>query len=113
MRGRGEEFQHHPHRDHNGINTLVYLDKHESGGTALYRDQPGHVDNEDKNLIIDISKYSIVEVIPHKFNRMAIFHGDLLHGAYIEDNSVYEDEWRITHASLCRRQDTHQGMIVQ
>lgn len=111
-KGRGKEFQHHPHKDKNGINTLVYLDKYESGGTALYRDHPDHIDREDIDLIIDISKYSMVEVIPHKFNRMVIFHGDLLHGAYIQDNSVYENNWRITQASLCRRQDDKPGLLI-
>lgn len=108
--GRSKDFQHHPHKDHKGINCLVYLDKFESGGTALYRDADWHVDREDTNLIIDVSKYSMVEVIPAKFNRMVIFAGDLLHGAYIEDNSVYEKDWRITYASLVRANEQQNGI---
>lgn len=111
--GLDKRFQHHPHTDKDGVNTLVYLDKHESGGTALYRKPDWHQDREDVNLIIDISKYDMVEVIPHQFNRMVVFHGNLLHGAYIEDNQVYENEWRITHASLCRRQDRQRGMLIE
>jgi hypothetical protein len=91
--------QHHPHYDNGMINVLVYLDRQSNGGTALYEDYL--IENrEATNLIVDISKFKVKEIIPAKPNRCVIFDGRILHGAYIEDNSVYEDNWRITQATI-------------
>ena len=93
--------QHHPHYDIGMINVLVYLDRHANGGTALYKDREV-VNNEASNLIVDISDYEIEEIIPAKPNRCVIFSGAFLHGAYIENNKVYEDNWRVTQATILR-----------
>lgn len=96
--------QHHPHYDSDMVNVLVYLDRQSNGGTALYEDYPVK-NNEATNLIIDVSDFKIKEIIPAKPNRCVIFGGGILHGAYIEDNSVYEDNWRITQATILRIPD--------
>jgi len=94
-------MQHHPHYDSNMVNVLVYIDEHANGGTALYENV--EIKNtEGSNLIIDVSKFKIKEVIPAKPNRCAIFSGDQLHGAYIQDNDIYYNNWRITQATIVR-----------
>lgn len=94
-------MQHHPHYDKNMVNMLIYIDKHANGGTALYENQ-NVTNKEGANLIVDISKFTIKEIIPAKPNRCVIFPGDYLHGAYIEDNDVYFNNWRITQATIVR-----------
>ena len=92
-------MQHHPHYDGGMFNYLTYIDPYCSGGTAIYENQ--EVPNkESQTLLVDISNYKLKHVIPSKPNRTIIFDGELLHGAYIEDNSVYYDNWRITQANL-------------
>jgi hypothetical protein len=94
-------MQHHPHYDTDMLNVLTYIDKHADGGTAIYED----IDVENKegsNLIIDVSKYKIKEIIPAKPNRCVIFSGNKLHGAYINDNNIYYNNWRITQATIVR-----------
>ena len=94
-------MQHHPHYDTDMLNVLTYIDKHADGGTAIYED----IDVENKegaNLIIDVSKYKIKEMIPAKPNRCVIFSGNKLHGAYINDNNIYYNNWRITQATIVR-----------
>jgi len=97
----GKNMQHHPHYDTNMVNMLVYIDKHENGGTALYENEE-IINKEASNLIIDVSKYKIKEIIPAKANRLVIFSGNQLHGAYIENNDIYYDNWRITQATIVR-----------
>ena len=94
-------MQHHPHYDTDMLNVLTYIDKHADGGTAIYED----IDVENKegaNLIIDVSAYKIKEMIPAKPNRCVIFSGNKLHGAYINDNNIYYNNWRITQATIVR-----------
>jgi hypothetical protein len=91
--------QHHPHYDSNMINVLTYLDPQSNGGTAIYENIKIKND-EATNLIIDVSDIKIREVIPAKPNRCVIFNGNDLHGAYINDNNVYTDNWRITQADF-------------
>jgi hypothetical protein len=94
-------MQHHPHYDTDMLNVLTYIDKHADGGTAIYED----IDVENKegaNLIIDVSAYKIKEIIPAKPNRCVIFSGNKLHGAYINDNNIYYNNWRITQATIVR-----------
>lgn len=94
-----QNLQHHPHYDGGMYNYLTYIDPHCSGGTAIYE----NIDIENKeadNLLVDISNYTLKHVIPAKPNRTIIFNGELLHAAYIENNDVYYDNWRITQANL-------------
>jgi hypothetical protein len=99
-------FQHYPHTDSSfdtpdrlsTLNMIVYLDKIENGGTAVY-DGEWITNDERFNLMYDVnSRFTLNNVIPAKFNRCVIFPGNRLHGAYIEDYKKYEDEenWRIT-----------------
>lgn len=91
--------QHHPHYDTDKVNILVYIDEFSNGGTALYENQDMQ-NREDTNLIIDVREFKMLEVIPAKPNRCVIFNGNQLHGAYIEDNNLYADNWRITQATI-------------
>mgnify|MGYP001273411213 CR=1 FL=1 len=92
-------MQHHPHYDRNMINLLIYIDKHANGGTALYENED-ILNKEGSNLIVDVSKYKIKEIIPAKPNRCVIFNGNQMHGAYIQDNDIYYHNWRITQATI-------------
>ena len=99
--GLPKNLQHHPHYDTNMINMLIYIDRHADGGTALY-ENVDITNKEGSNLIIDISQFKIKEIIPAKPNRCVIFNGNQLHGAYIENNDIYFNNWRITQASIVR-----------
>lgn len=94
-------MQHHPHYDVGMVNVLTYIDPHCSGGTAIYTNT--ELENkEGATLLMDIRPFNIDFIIPAKPNRTVLFDGNALHGAYIEDNNVYYDNWRITQASICR-----------
>ena len=90
--GISNSFQHYPHYD-SDINVLIYLDKINSGGTALYN-MPLIPNNEHVNLLYDVSNYPkmVVNAAP---NRMVIFEGKIMQGGYIEDHSKYVNDWRI------------------
>ena len=83
-----------PHED-DSLNILVYMDKINSGGTALYENykyQPD--DNEDIDIRYDISELKY-HVIPAEFNKCVIFNGRIPHGGYIEDHNQYTNgNWR-------------------
>lgn len=100
-----QRLQHYPHvdedlaapNDYSTLNMLVYLDKEEDGGTAVYDGQWIN-NNESQNLLYPVEDvFNIERVIPHKYNRCVIFPGNRIHGAYIEDYSKYtDDKWRFT-----------------
>jgi len=101
------KLQHFPHTDsapdvpddRSTLNMIVYLDKQESGGTAIYS---GDLipNNESVNLMHPVADtFRIERVIPAKFNRCVIFPGNRIHGAYIEDYGKYSERrgtWRYT-----------------
>ena len=90
-----QNIQFWPHQDFM-YNILIYLDKINSGGTALYEEKPEcHVD-EEIDLRYDISDHTNkMHVIPSVFNRCVIFDGKIPHGAFIEDHSKYSNNnWR-------------------
>lgn len=100
-----KEYQHFPHIDssfdtpdkYSTLNMLVYLDKVEDGGTAVYEGE--WITNDERfNLMYPVEEIFTVErVIEAKFNRCVIFPGNRLHGAYINDYSKYTgDNWRIS-----------------
>ena len=99
------KLQHYPHIDSEldcasnqaTLNMLVYLDKEEDGGTAIYGGEWIHND-EQHNLLYPVEDLFTVEhIIPAKFNRCVIFPGNRLHGAWIDDyNKFTGDKWRYT-----------------
>jgi len=83
-----------PHQDES-VNILVYLDKINSGGTALYEKMTqasfGDIDIRYSLLTENIKHY----VIPSMFNRCVIFNGNIPHGGYIEEHGKYSNgNWR-------------------
>lgn len=97
------KLQHYPHVDGGfedpddctTLNMIVYLDKKEDGGTAVY--DGCWIDNvEQFNLLYPtIEEYELSKVIEHKYNRCVIFPGNRLHGAYINDyNNYCGESWR-------------------
>ena len=93
-RGRSKNLQMNPHVDHE-YNALVFLDKVESGGTALYSTDSPIENHESTDLFHDVSALG-KRVIPAKYNRLAIFKGHQWHGGYVENHDAYIDNWRIT-----------------
>jgi len=96
-------LQHYPHIDSefatpdhlSTLNMLVYLDKEEDGGTAIY-EGTWITNNEERSLLYPVEQDFVLDkVIPAKFNRCVIFPGNRLHGAYINDYNKYSgDKWR-------------------
>ena len=75
---------------------LVYMDKEEDGGTAVY-DGEWITNDENMSLLYPVEdRFTIERIIPHKFIRCVIFPGNRMHGAYIEDYNKYKDKWRFT-----------------
>lgn len=87
------DYQFHPHLDfpYAGI---IYLDKVSSGGTAIY-DVDKFINEEEHNVMIDVSKFKIKQIIPAKPNRLVLFKAKQMHGGYIADHSAYLNDWRI------------------
>jgi hypothetical protein len=108
-----EEFdtkvQHYPHIDSelhmsnnaSTLNMLVYLDKEESGGTAVYGGE-WITNDEAHSLLYPVEeRFTIDHIIPAKFNRCVIFPGNRLHGAYIDDYTKYSGEkWRFSQVQF-------------
>jgi hypothetical protein len=102
-------IQHYPHIDsalnaldsESVINVITYLDKQENGGTAVY-EGTWISNDEQENLLYPVEElFDIKQIIPHKFNRLVMFPGNQLHGAYIEDYSKYMGEnWRYTQVTF-------------
>ena len=104
------KLQHYPHIDGNFddpdeeavINMLVYLDKQENGGTAVY--EAGWVPNmEQEGLLQPVEEImDLAYVIPAKFNRAVLFAGNKMHGAYIDDYTAYTDYYRYSQVVFYR-----------
>lgn len=90
-----KNIQFWPHQDPT-FNVLVYLDKINSGGTALYPKIPQNIQPEHIDLRYDISSIrENMQIIPSVFNRCVIFDGGIPHGGYIEDHNKYSNgNWR-------------------
>jgi hypothetical protein len=88
-----------PHTDyHYDIACIIYLDKICSGGTMLYGLDSGPTNGAGLQDITNAKQtYNIIpqKLIQSKPNRLVIYPGQQWHGAYIEDHSMYVDEWRI------------------
>jgi len=98
-----KDVQHYPHIDStfdtpdrmSTLNMIIYLDKEECGGTAVYKGE-WITNDESINLLYNVTeRFDLERVIPAKFNRCVIFPGNRLHGAYIDDYKRYMENWRI------------------
>ena len=101
-------IQHQPHTD-GTLNILVYMDKINSGGTALYKERENarYLNLNNDNLQYDISdEKDDFYVIPSVFNRCIIFDGTIPHGGYIENHDLYtHDNWRYNCVYFLRSKD--------
>lgn len=90
-----KNIQFKPHQDPS-YNILVYLDKINSGGTALYPKIEKDMTPEEMDIRQDITAMKEdMQIIPSVFNRCVIFDGGIPHGGYIEDHSKYSNgNWR-------------------
>ena len=96
--------QHYPHIDGNFddpddlsvINCLIYLDKQEDGGTAVYENS--WVENMEHHGVLQPVEdmMDLKCIIPAKYNRCVLFTGNKMHGAYINDYNKYKDDWRMS-----------------
>ena len=111
------KYQHYPHTDSelntpddlSRLNLLVYLDKVEDGGTAVYGGE-WIWNAEHKNLLYPVEElFEIEHIIPAKFNRCVIFPGNRLHGAYINDYSKYKDDWRYSYVRFFHPKERMHG----
>ena len=103
------KIQHYPHTDselncpddESTLNMIVYMDKQESGGTAVYNGT-WLSNDEHLNVLYPVEeRFEIERIIPAKFNRCFIFPGNRIHGAWIEDYNKYSgDSWRFTQATF-------------
>jgi len=103
------KIQHYPHTDselncpddESTLNMIVYMDKQESGGTAVYNGT-WLSNDEHLNVLYPVEeRFEIERIIPAKFNRCVIFPGNRIHGAWIEDYNKYTgDSWRFTQATF-------------
>ena len=112
-----KKMQHYPHIDSalgtpdhlSTLNMLVYLDKQEDGGTAIY-DGEWITNDENISLLYPVEeRFNIRQVIPAKFNRCVIFPGNCMHGAYINDYNKYCEEWRFTQVTFYHPQGETYG----
>ena len=93
-----EKLQHWPHRDA-GVTALIYIDQFENGGTIIYKDPPSNILKKIESktgYFRNTSELEIKKIIKSKPNRLVIFNALKLHGSYIEDYSIYENNERIT-----------------
>ena len=109
------DLQHYPHIDstlgtpdeNSTLNFLVYMDKVEDGGTAVYGGE-WVTNDENINLLYPVEeRFSIEKIIEHKFNRAVIFPGNCMHGAYINDYHRYLENWRFTQVTFYHPQGGH------
>jgi hypothetical protein len=97
-------LQHYPHIDGNFedaddeavINCLVYLDKQDNGGTAVYENSWAP-NMEHAGLLQPVEEMMDLKcIIPAKYNRAVLFTGNKMHGAYITDYNAFVDYYRYT-----------------
>ena len=103
------KIQHYPHTDselstpdnESTLNMIVYMDKEESGGTAVY-DGTWLSNDEHMNVLFPVEdRFTVEQIIPAKFNRCVIFPGNRIHGAWTDDYSKYsQDNWRYSQVNF-------------
>lgn len=97
-------MQHFPHIDGQFddpdesavLNFLVFLDKQDNGGTALYHGDWLQNREHESLLQPTTEMMDLNYIIPAQFNRCVIFPGNQLHGAWINDYDKYLEHWRYT-----------------
>ena len=104
-----KEIQHYPHLDselacmdeESVINCIIYMDKQDNGGTAVYEGE-WITNDEQINLLYPVEeRFQLRQIVPAKFNRLVMFTGNKLHGGYVEDYSKYMGEnWRYTQVTF-------------
>lgn len=104
-----KNIQHYPHTDseldtpdnESTLNMIIYMDKEEDGGTAIY-DGTWLSNDEHLNVLYPVlDRFELRKVVPAKFNRCVIFPGNRIHGAWIDDYSKYTGEtWRYTQVNF-------------
>ncbi len=105
------KIQHYPHTDtelatpdnESTLNMIIYMDKEEDGGTAIY-DGTWLSNDEHLNVLYPVlDRFELKKTVPAKFNRCVIFPGNRIHGAWIDDYSKYTgDSWRYTQVQFLR-----------
>ena len=102
-------IQHYPHTDseldtpdnESTLNMIIYMDKEEDGGTAIYEGTWLSNDEHLNVLYPVLDRFELRRVVPAKFNRCVIFPGNRIHGAWIDDYSKYSgDSWRYTQVNF-------------
>lgn len=97
-------YQHCIHKDI-GWTAIIYLDKVADGGTALYK-SPFNGQSEFVSVMQDVSEETLIEVIPAKPNRLAIFNGSKIpHSAWFDDHRKYIDHWRMNQVMFLTEDD--------
>ena len=104
-----KNIQHYPHTDseldtpdnESTLNMIIYMDKEEDGGTAIYEGTWLSNDEHLNVLYPVLDRFELRRVVPAKFNRCVIFPGNRIHGAWIDDYSKYSgDSWRYTQVNF-------------
>lgn len=103
------KIQHYPHTDtelatpdnESTLNMIIYMDKEEDGGTAIY-DGTWLSNDEHLNVLYPVlDRFQLRKVVPAKFNRCVLFPGNRIHGAWIDDYNKYTgDSWRYTQVNF-------------
>ena len=104
-----DKIQHYPHTDaeldtpdnESTLNMIIYMDKEEDGGTAIY-DGTWLSNDEHLNVLYPVlDRFTLSKIIPAKYNRCVIFPGNRIHGAWIDDYNKYTgDSWRYTQVNF-------------
>ena len=102
-------IQHYPHTDselatpdnESTLNMIIYMDKEEDGGTAIY-DGTWLSNDEHLNVLYPVlDRFTLKKLVPAKYNRCVIFPGNRIHGAWIDDYNKYTgDSWRYTQVNF-------------
>ena len=103
------KIQHYPHTDselatpdnESTLNMIIYMDKEDDGGTAVYEGTWLSNDEHLNVLFPVLDRFELRRVVPAKFNRCVIFPGNRIHGAWIDDYSKYTgDSWRYSQVNF-------------
>lgn len=98
-----QSIQHYPHTDAwTKCAGIIYLDKHNQGGTAFYdvdgrtqiEDEIGYIEEQDLQVDIETLGYPY-DVVPAEFNRLVLYPGWYMHGGFMTSHRTYTDNWRM------------------
>ena len=108
-----QKIQAIPHLDFQSesvvYNSIVYLDRISSGGTAIYANA-GKVESlindafSKEHLMAGIDVSSLkMKLIRSKPNRLVVFKGNRYHNGYIESHRKYQQDWRISQVMFFKQ----------